>query len=103
MKMEKDKWLHIGACAAVSWCVSLLLCVSASTYSLISGKAIDNDIVAMFVFGGFLSGVSIGLGKEYGDKCNPDDYWDWEDVIADIIGSFIGSFVAFISLIMVFK
>jgi len=39
---------------------------------------------------GILVSTAAAWGKEYGDKVNPNNRWDWHDVIADSIGTIIG-------------
>ncbi|MBO6271461.1 hypothetical protein J6O48_01635 [bacterium] len=39
---------------------------------------------------GFSVAFAAGLGKEYGDKVNPNNKWDWYDILADVLGSLIG-------------
>ena len=45
----------------------------------------------MIGFSGFISAMGAGLGKEYGDKINPYNKWDWYDVLADFLGALAGS------------
>jgi len=39
---------------------------------------------------GILVSTAAAWGKEYGDKVNPNNKWDWHDVIADSIGTIVG-------------
>lgn len=93
IKIGKDKLLHIGICALISFLTALAIsvCVRISLYAFGYGF---NTLKLPCCVGGFISGLAVGAGKEYGDEVNPDNDWDWLDFTADAIGSFIGAFVA---------
>lgn len=78
MQIAKDKIKHFAACAVVS----------------LIGSAIEAGMGATYLpslLAGFLAGVAIGVGKEYGDHCAASNHWDWADIGADVIGSLIGA------------
>lgn len=78
---------HIIACAIVS--------LLAAGLEAVFGADFHTAWLA-----GLIAGIAIGVGKEYGDKCASDNYWDWSDITADTVGSLIGStFGASITLI----
>lgn len=64
----KDKLYHFGICAAVTFFIGLL-----------------HDPVA-----GALSGIFLGIGKEYGDHKAPGNIWSWGDLAADALGVVAG-------------
>jgi len=93
MKIGNDKWLHIWVCMATAIVTSAILAM----YSALLG--IDTSVTAPAIaMAGFISGVAVGVGKEYGDMVNPNSRWDWHDITADLVGSLIGAVVALIAL-----
>lgn len=88
MHLGKDKILHIQVCAAIALVVALI-------------AGILHAPVAASAICGYMASISAGLGKEYGDKVNPNNKWDWEDVLADIIGGMSGALLAAIILLIV--
>ncbi len=76
MKIATDKVKHFLACAAISF--------TASTVEF--GAEYHNAWIA-----GFIAGMAIGVGKEYGDSCAHGNKWDWSDIGADAVGSIIGA------------
>ena len=87
MKIEKDKIQHMTVCAQIA-AASAYMVKSAGAPSIPSCVA------------GFLSGISAGVGKEYGDKKAPGNKWDWLDIVADALGSLAGSLTGFIPRII---
>ena len=51
------------------------------------------DAYPAVLLSGFLGGLAVGVGKEYGDECAEGNEWDWDDVAADVVGAIIGSSV----------
>lgn len=92
IKIGKDKFLHFGICALVAFVSVIALSACVRIEHFVSGNC--EYCKSACILGGFLCGVYLGVGKEYGDKVNPYDGWDWYDLLADILGSFIGSLVA---------
>jgi uncharacterized protein YfiM (DUF2279 family) len=43
-----------------------------------------------------MSSIALGVGKEYGDHCNPYSNWDWYDLLADTIGALVGSAIGLV-------
>lgn len=86
MNLGKDKYMHAAVCAIIAICSVVLLYMCKAT--LLTAN-----------IGGLLTAMSAGFAKEYGDKCNPNNKWDWQDVLADLIGSIIG--LLLITLILV--
>ena len=70
----KDKVLHFSICAAAA---------------LLSGFFLG-------CFSGVVVGLSLGLGKEYGDMVAKGNSWSWADILADLLGSLFGSLLAYI-------
>ena len=56
---------------------------------------------AAVLLSGFLGGLAAGVGKEYGDSCCQDNYWDWQDIAADCIGSLVGAGFAMILTLLI--
>ena len=78
--MQKDKILHFLACAALTFLTMGLFFVVNSPYYYAA-------------LAGILVSTAAAWGKEYGDKVNPNNKWDWYDVFADSIGTIIGLIV----------
>lgn len=78
MKIPQDKIKHFCACAILAFSVSAIESCLGAQY--------HNAWLA-----GFIAGIAIGVGKEYGDKCAEGNEWDWLDIVADSIGSIIGA------------
>jgi len=75
--MGKDKWLHLGVCAAVSLMVAGV------------GRVIGWSL-APCLYAGVLTSLGVGMGKEVADAYCGYNKWDWGDFVADIIGTSIG-------------
>ena len=76
MKIATDKVKHFFFFVAISF--------TASTVEF--GAEYHNAWIA-----GFIAGMAIGVGKEYGDSCAHGNKWDWSDIGADVVGSIIGA------------
>lgn len=88
MKLGKDKILHISTCAGIALFVAII-------------AGVLNAPVIVAALCGYLCALGTGLGKEYGDKVNPYNKWDWYDVLADICGSLLGALLGTIILILI--
>ena len=75
--IEKDKIIHASVCATASAAVMLL-------FRLI-GSAICESIISAA-----LVAMGMGVTKEFADSLNPNNKWDWFDLLADLIGAIIG-------------
>jgi VanZ family protein len=80
MNIASDKIKHFIVCIIVGMVASLLEAAYGATYM-------------QSFLAGYMAGMAIGVGKEYGDKCNPSNDWDWEDIGADALGSIVGAAV----------
>lgn len=78
MKFHSDKIKHFGACAVVSL-------IASATESALGARYLNAWLA------GFIAGIAIGVGKEYGDKCAIGNRWDWADIGADALGSVVGA------------
>lgn len=74
----KDKYMHFGACAALSWLVARI--------GLALG--LQSPFAQMLGFG---AGVIVGFGKELYDRYGRKGTFDWLDIKADVFGSFAGA------------
>lgn len=95
--MGKDKILHFGVCALVAFVSVIALSACVRIEHFVSGNC--EYCKGACVLGGFLCGVYLGVGKEYGDKVNPYDGWDWYDLLADIVGATVGAVIGMLILI----
>lgn len=80
MLIPKDKLKHILVCTIIAMSVMALLCV---IHSSLLVAIISSTLCALFA----------GIGKEYGDKVNPYNKWDWRDLVADTVGAIMGSLI----------
>lgn len=87
--MINDKLLHIAVCSLVA--------VIAAVITYLADKCADKALTLAVV--GCICALSIGIGKEFGDSVNPNDYWDWWDILADVVGMVVGA----ILIILMFK
>ena len=78
MKIQQDHLKHFGVCLVVAFL--------ASSIEAGCGASFSQSFVA-----GIIAGGAIGVGKEYGDHCAPENKWDWSDITADVIGAVVGS------------
>ena len=78
MKLEKDKIQHFGACLLVGLVASIIIAIISKGYWSAS-------------ISGIMSGIAIGIGKEYGDSKAIGNWWDWRDILADAIGAVVGA------------
>ena len=76
MIITKDKKLHFICCMLIALASTLLIGILSNWYA--GGLA------------GLLTAMGTGVGKEYGDKINPYNKWDWYDILANLIGTVIG-------------
>ena len=76
MTIPKDKRLHFACCMLIALVVTPLIGLLSNWY--VGGLA------------GSLTAMGVGVGKEYGDKVNPNNKWDWQDILADFIGTAVG-------------
>lgn len=49
-------------------------------------------LIPSVIFGwyGAIFALGLGIGKEYGDHCNPLNKWDWLDMCANLLGIISG-------------
>lgn len=87
MNIPIDKRLHFTACAIVSAFVAISL-------------GLWTDLTLSSMYGGICAGIALGVGKEYGDKKAPGNFWSWSDILADVCGSVSGSLFGLITLIL---
>jgi uncharacterized protein YfiM (DUF2279 family) len=72
-----DKYLHVGASAAVA--------AAATTFAANSQNA---------VWYGLGAGAVVGVAKELVDRTRPHDRFDPKDVWADVVGTVAGTYLA---------
>ncbi len=76
-----DKKLHFGCSFIIAALAGL------------AGNVLGMTWLQAF-YTGFGISIAAGFGKEYGDKINPANKWDWSDVLADAIGAGLGAGLA---------
>lgn len=75
-----DKTTFIYACA----CFVITILVGIVLY------LIFNISIMPAATAGFISAFMCGIGKEYADSKNPSNFWNWGDIIGNVIGCVIG-------------
>lgn len=85
--IQKDYLLHIIICT-----------ITALIFSVTISPLVHSPVPAIIT--GFFTGVTLGIGKEYGDSVAIGNKWDWKDLLCDIIGSAIGSLGGFFNYII---
>ncbi len=86
MIITKDKKLHFICCMLIALATTILIGSLSNWY--VGGLA------------GLLTAMGTGVGKEYGDKINPYNKWDWYDILADLIGTIAGISIGMLALII---
>ena len=86
MRISKDKKLHFTCCMLIAFAVTILIGLLSNWYA---GS-----------LAGLLTAMGTGVGKEYGDKINPYNKWDWYDILADFIGAVVGASIGIIITIL---
>lgn len=76
MIITKDKKLHFICCMLIALATTILIGLLSNWYA---GS-----------LAGLLTAMGTGVGKEYGDKINPYNKWDWYDILANLIGAVVG-------------
>lgn len=76
-KIPKDKRLHFGYSYIIAFICGLI------------SLMLNMNALQIF-YSGFTISCAAGFGKEYGDKINPYNHWDWYDILADVIGAALG-------------
>lgn len=77
MKIQLTDTLHIVACMFCAFLCSVII-------------AHATPHVAPCIVGGFLGGMCLGIGKEFGDSRATGNSWSWSDMLFNLIGSAIG-------------
>lgn len=83
LKIKFEDVLHIIACMFCAFCVSAIIAHTTTTPT-------------PAIVGGWLAGMFLGVGKEFGDSRANGNSWSWRDFLFDFIGATIGSFGGFL-------
>lgn len=87
LNLTMDDVLHIVVCAICAFLASTILAHATTE-------------VLPCCIGGFLAGLCLGLGKEFGDYRASGNTWSWKDVLMDVAGAFIGCWGGFSTLLL---
>ena len=71
-KFGIDKLYHFSICFIISFVVGIVMLPITTLFGI--------------MFSSFMCGSAAALAKEYADKVNPNNKWDWKDIIADYCG-----------------
>ena len=77
LKIKFEDVLHIIACMFCAFVVSAII-------------AHTTTIPTPAIVGGWLAGMFLGVGKEFGDSRASGNSWSWSDMFYNFIGSSIG-------------
>lgn len=77
MKFEFTDALHIVACLLCAFCVSAILAHTTAEPT-------------PCIVGGWLCGMFLGVGKEFGDSRASGNAWSWSDMFYNFIGATAG-------------
>lgn len=80
MSIAKDKKIHFIVCLIAAVAMMVLMRLISSPLGVAAMASV-------------ISSLALGIGKEYGDKVNPSNKWDWNDLLADFIGAISGTAV----------
>ena len=67
-----DKLYHFAACFIITFIVGVVMIPVTNLFGV--------------MFSSFMCGSAAALAKEYADKVNPNNKWDWKDIVADYCG-----------------
>lgn len=87
--MNKLKTLFWKACSVLSKLVGVG--IDKPAHFLVS---FAYSVIISILFGGitgFISTISLGIGKEYGDSKSPGNTWSWADLLSDALGAIFGA------------
>lgn len=84
LKLKFEDVLHIIACMLCAFVVSAIIAHTTIT----STPAI---------VGGWLAGMFLGVGKEFGDSRASGNAWSWRDFLFDVLGSSVGCWGGFLT------
>lgn len=76
-----DKWLHLLV-------AELIACIFCTAIAPLCYDALLPPVMALFFT------VLVGIGKEVYDSYQPDNTFDWKDLLFDSIGAVIGVILA---------
>lgn len=83
MKLKFEDFLHIIACMLCAFVVSAII-------------AHTTTEPTPAIVGGWLSGMFLGVGKEFGDSRATGNSWSWRDMFCNFIGSSVGCWGGFL-------
>ena len=84
MVINKDKWYHFIICFLITFIFAIIFNLFIS--------------VPISIILGIILSLFIGIGKEIYDKYSPNHYFDWKDILADLLGSIFGGIISIIVL-----
>ena len=90
--LRGDYMLHYGVCF-----------LSTSIIGIVSFLVVNHFLgyvpgVVASLFGAVFA-LGLSLGKEFGDKNNPNSGWSWGDLVADLAGALTGLVINYLLII----
>lgn len=89
-----DYILHFGVCSFSTYLIGIL---SFLIVNVLFGP-IPAVVASLF---GAVFALGLGIGKEMGDKNNPNSGWSWGDLVADGLGIVVGTTLLAITVVAV--
>lgn len=89
-----DYILHFGVCSLSTYLIGI---ISFLIVNILLGF-IPALIASLF---GVIFSMGLSIGKESGDKNNPNSGWSWNDLIADALGILVGLIILTITILII--
>lgn len=93
--IRRDYILHFGVCSLSTSIIGILSFLVVNHFLGYTPALIASLFGAVFALG-------LSLGKEFGDKNNPNSGWSWGDFVADGLGILIGLIISFFTIWLIF-
>lgn len=90
-----DYILHFGVCSLSTSIIGLISFLVVNHFLGYTPALVASLFGAVFALG-------LGVGKESGDRNNPNSGWSWWDLLADALGIVVGLLVLAILIVMFF-
>ena len=81
--VREDYILHFGVCSLSTSVIGIASFLVVNHFLGYTPALIASLFGAVFALG-------LGIGKESGDKNNPNSSWSWGDLVADTLGTLVG-------------
>lgn len=90
--VRSDYILHFGVCSLSTSIIGLTSFLVVNHFLGYIPALVASLFGAVFALG-------LSLGKEFGDKNNPNSAWSWGDLVADLAGALTGLVINYLLII----